>query len=159
MDTGVMTLSAAQPSLACRFKATEPWLRTPKAASVTEHPIEGSGQRLLAINLHAVNFALGLADFESQFADIGVVLSEHRGPVVFAGDLNTWSDTRQAMVDAFMTAHGLEPVSFEPDLRTTAFGRALDHIYVRGLQPQSAAVIPVVTSDHNALQVRLKLDS
>ncbi len=159
LETGVLTLSAGLPSLRCALTAHEPWLGTPKATGITEHPLRGSDQRLLAINLHAVNFALGLADFERQFADIGIVLAEHRGPVVFAGDLNTWSESRQALVDAFMANHGLQPITFEPDLRTTAFGRALDHIYIRGLQPSAATVIPVVSSDHNALQVRLTLDS
>ncbi len=159
LDTGVMTLSAASPSLHCRFSATEPWLRTPKATSVTEHPLDGQDERLLAINLHAVNFAFGLQDFAGQFDAIGVVLKEHTGPVVVAGDLNTWSESRQALVDAFMAEHGLVPIAFEPDLRSTAFGRALDHIYVRGLAAESATVIPVDSSDHNPLRVRLRLDS
>lgn len=159
LDTGVMTLSAAAPSLHCRFSATEPWLRTPKATSVTEHPLDGQDERLLAINLHAVNFAFGLQDFAGQFDAIGVVLKEHTGPVVVAGDLNTWSESRQALVDAFMAEHGLTPIAFEPDLRSTAFGRALDHIYVRGLAAEAATVIQVNSSDHNPLRVRLRLDS
>jgi endonuclease/exonuclease/phosphatase (EEP) superfamily protein YafD len=56
-----------------------------------------------------------------------------------------------------MDEYGLEPVSFEPDLRTRVFGRALDHIYIRGLRALSAEVIPVGTSDHNPLRVRLGL--
>ena len=159
LDTGVMTLSTTPPSVHCRLTATEPWLGTPKATSVTEHVIEGSSERLLAINLHAVNFALGLEDFAAQFEAIGVVLEQHRGPVILAGDLNTWSESRQALVDGFTQSHGLRPVSFEPDLRTTAFGRSLDHVYVRGLRAESAAVIPVESSDHNPIQVRLALDS
>jgi endonuclease/exonuclease/phosphatase (EEP) superfamily protein YafD len=158
LDTGVLTLSAAAPSAHCRFTAQEPWLGTPKASSITEHPMAGRDDRLLAVNLHAVNFALGLADFEAQFAAIGEVLEAHQGPVVIAGDLNTWSQSRQASVDQFMTEFGLRPVQFEPDLRTRAFGRALDHIYVRGLAATGAAVIPVDSSDHNALQVQLALD-
>jgi endonuclease/exonuclease/phosphatase (EEP) superfamily protein YafD len=159
MDTGVMTLSSAMPTLSCRLTAMEPWLGTPKATSVTEHSIAGRTERLLTVNLHAVNFALGIEDFEAQFDAIGLVLDRHSGPVIFAGDLNTWSEARQKLVDAFMEAHGLRAVRFEPDLRTTAFGRALDHIYVRGLRAESAEVVPVNSSDHNPLQVRLSLDS
>jgi len=47
--------------------------------------------------------------------------------------------------------------SYQLDLRSTAFGRALDHVYVRGLQAKSAEVIPVQSSDHNPLRVRLAL--
>ena len=83
------------------------------------------------------------------------LLDRHEGPVIVAGDLNTWSGSRQALVDTFMQEHGLGSVTFEPDLRTTAFGRALDHIYVRGLRASDARVIPVSCSDHNPLRVRL----
>ena len=159
METGVMTLSSAAPTLACRLTAMEPWLGTPKATSVTEHPIRGRAERLLTVNLHAVNFALGIEDFEAQFDAIGLVLEQHNGPVIFAGDLNTWNESRQALVDKFMATHGLRAIRFEPDLRTTAFGRALDHIYVRGLRAESAQVIPVDSSDHNPLQVRLSLET
>ena len=156
-ETGVMTLSSSSPSLHCNFTAWEPWLGTPKATSITEYPIEGRDERLLAINLHAVNFALGLEDFQQQFQALKGVLEQHRGPVILAGDLNTWSGKRQALVDSFMNAYGLGPVSFEPDLRTTAFGRALDHIYIRGLSAEQARVIPVSSSDHNPLRVRLAI--
>ena len=154
-STGVMTLSASNPSLHCNLTAWEPLLGTPKATSVTEYPLQDREDRLLAINLHAVNFTLGLENFQQQFSALGDLLRRHHGPVILAGDLNTWSDRRQALVDRFMQQHGLGAVTFEPDLRTTAFGRALDHIYVRGLQATFARVIPVSSSDHNPLRVRL----
>ena len=156
-DTGVMTLSASSPSLQCNFTAWEPWLGTPKATSITEYPLRGRAERLLAINLHAVNFTFGLADFQQQFQDLAGVLSRHEGPVILAGDLNTWSDSRQTLVDNFMHEFELQPVTFSPDLRTTTFGRALDHIYIRGMHAQLARVIPVSSSDHNPLRVRLAL--
>ena len=56
-----------------------------------------------------------------------------------------------------MAEHDLSPVTFMPDLRTTVFGNALDHILVRGLQTASAVAIPVDSSDHNPLLVRLRL--
>ncbi len=155
LETGVMTLSAGAPSLHCNFTAVEPWLGTPKATSVTLYPLQDRSDRLLTINLHAVNFAFGLEDFRRQFADLADLMGQHQGPIILAGDLNTWSDSRQAVVDELMSRHGLEPVSFEPDLRTRVFGRVLDHIYIRGLRALSAEVIPVGTSDHNPLRVRL----
>jgi len=154
-ETGVMTLSASSPSGHCKLTAWEPWLGTPKATSVTEFPLAGRQDRLLTINLHAVNFALGLEDFQQQFRALSNLLDNHQGPVILAGDLNTWSDKRQAMVDEFTREFGLSAVSFAPDLRTTTFGRALDHIYVRGMQARDSRVIPVSSSDHNPLWVRL----
>lgn len=154
-STGVMTLSASAPGDHCRMTSIEPWLGTPKATSVTEYALRDDRGTLLAINLHAVNFEFGLATFDAQFQALRTVLDDHEGPVILAGDLNTWNDGRQALVDGLMREYGLDPVTFEPDLRTRAFGRALDHIYVRGLRAEQARVIPVSTSDHNPLRVRL----
>ena len=154
-STGVMTLSSSNPSLHCNLTAWEPLLGTPKATSVTEYPLQDREDRLLAINLHAVNFTLGLENFQQQFHALGDLLKKHDGPVILAGDLNTWSEKRQLLVDRFMLDHGLGAIIFEPDLRTTAFGRALDHIYVRGMEATFARVIPVTSSDHNPLRVRL----
>ena len=153
--TGVMTLSASSPSLHCHFRQWEPWLGTPKATSITEYPLQDRDDRLLAINLHAINFELKLDNFHAQFDALRDVLARHDGPVILAGDLNTWSGDRQVLVDQFMREHGLGSVAFNPDLRTRAFGRALDHIYVRGLRADKAKVIPVTSSDHNALRVSL----
>lgn len=156
-DTGVMTLSAGQPSTDCKLTAMEPWLRTPKATSIVEYPLADRDDRLLAINVHSVNFDLGMSSFQSQLEALRKVLARHQGPVIFAGDFNTWSASRQAAVDDFMSEHGLGSIAFEPDLRSRAFGRALDHIYVRGMQAEFAQVIPVTTSDHNPLRVRLAI--
>ena len=157
-QTGVMTLSTTSPSGQCSLTSWEPWLGTPKATSVTEFPLAGREDRLLTINLHAVNFALGLQDLRQQFRALAELLEQHQGPVILAGDLNTWSGQRQTVVDDFTNTFGLGAIAFSPDLRTKVFGRALDHIYIRGLQAQSAQAIPVTSSDHNPLRVRLALN-
>lgn len=154
-ETGVMTLSTSAPSGHCQLTSWEPWLGTPKATGITEYPLRDRDDRLLAINLHAINFDLGLERFHAQFDTLRDLLSRHQGPIILAGDLNTWSAERQALVDGFMREYGMGSIRFEPDLRTRAFGRALDHIYVRGLRADDARVIPVSSSDHNALRVKL----
>ncbi len=157
LSTGVLTLSRRAPTMQCNFTRNEPWLGTPKAAAVTEHALAGRDERLLAINLHAVNFTFGLEDLREQLRPLSTLLASHSGPVILAGDFNTWSAGRQQLIDQMLSDHGLSPVAFEPDLRTTAFGRALDHIYLRGLEAEHAEVIPVTSSDHNALRARLQL--
>ena len=156
-ETGVLTLSTSSPSLHCNLTAWEPWLGTPKATSITEYPLRDRDERLLAINMHAVNFAMGLQGFQQQIHALEELLVEHQGPVIIAGDLNTWSAGRQQLVDTFMQRFALTAVDFAPDLRTTAFGRALDHIYIRGMKPHTAEVIPVSSSDHNPLRVSLQI--
>lgn len=157
LSTGVMTLSRQAPTMQCNFTRMEPWLGTPKAATVTEYALEGRSDRLLAINLHAVNFTFGVEDLQAQLRPLVELLITHRGPAILAGDFNTWSDARQKLVDRVLFQHGLQHLTFEPDLRTTAFGRPLDHIYVRGLTAEYTEVVPVTSSDHNALRARLKL--
>ena len=153
-----MTLGSAVPSLHCQFAAMEPWLGTPKAAVATEYGLEGRDERLLAINLHAVNFSFGVGSLEAQLTELTALLAAHRGPAIVAGDLNTWSDARQRLVDTLLGEHGLQPVAFAPDLRSRPFGRALDHVYLRGLRAEAAEVVPVDSSDHNPLRVRLALE-
>lgn len=154
--TGVMTLSVIPPSFCHNLKVNEPWLRTPKAAGVARYPMVDSEQ-LLAVNVHAVNFSLGLERLRTQLMGLDRLLQQHSGPVIVAGDLNTWRRGRQRLVDDWMDRHALEPVVFSPDLRSRAFGRALDHVYVRGLAVAHSEVIPVASSDHNALRVQLRL--
>lgn len=156
LSTGVMTLSTHAPTMQCNFSRVEPWLGTPKTATVTEHALEGRDDRLLAINLHAVNFTLGVADLQEQLRPLSTLLASHKGPAILAGDFNTWSVSRQQAVDQMLAGLGLRPVIFQPDLRTTTFGKALDHIYVRGLETEYAEVIPVSSSDHNALRARFR---
>jgi endonuclease/exonuclease/phosphatase (EEP) superfamily protein YafD len=155
--TGVMTLSTSAPAMQCNFSRVEPWLGTRKAATVTEHVLSGHAERLLSINLHAVNFTFGLLDLQQQLQPIELLLSRHRGPAILAGDFNTWSEARQRLVDRLLSRYGLQPLRFEPDLRTRVLGRPLDHIYVRGLVAEHTEVIPVRSSDHNALRARLSL--
>ena len=153
IDTGVLTLARTPHLVHCHLLATEPWLRTPKATSVTLYPLAGSDASLLTINLHAVNFSFGVRAYRAQLEAAAELIQVHDGPVIFGGDLNTWSDRRQAALDALTKELGLTAVTFSPDHRTSRFGRPLDHLYVRGLAWQSSETVPVETSDHNPLIV------
>lgn len=156
IDTGVLTLARTPHLVHCHLLATEPWLRTPKATSVTLYPLAGSNASLLTINLHAVNFSFGVKEYRFQLEAAAELMRAHRGPVIFGGDLNTWSDRRQTTLDALADELGLTAVSFSPDHRTSRFGRPLDHLYVRGLTRQSSEIVQVETSDHNPLIVTLQ---
>ena len=156
IDTGVLTLARTPHLVHCHLLATEPWLRTPKATSVTLYPLARSDASLLTVNLHAVNFSFGVKEYRSQLQAAAELIRAHEGPVIFGGDLNTWSDRRQATLDALTDELGLTAVPFSPDHRTSRFGRPLDHLYVRGLTWQSSKTVQVVTSDHNPLIVTLQ---
>ena len=156
IDTGVLTLARTPHLVHCHLLATEPWLRTPKATSVTLYPLAGRDDSLLTINLHAVNFSFGVKAYRPQLEAAAELMRAHEGPVIFGGDLNTWSDRRQSALDALTNELGLTAVPFSPDHRTSRFGRPLDHLYVRGLTWQSSEAVQVETSDHNPLMVTLQ---
>jgi len=170
-QTGVLTASPWVASHHCALTAWEPWLGTPKATSVTryafyrgratgESPRVGtSGEMLnplMVVNVHAVNFAVGLEAYIEQFAAIGEVIMTHEGPLILAGDFNTWSEDRQDWLTGFMARHQLEAVTFSPDNRTTVFSRPIDHMYTRGLAVIDASVVTVDSSDHNPLLMTVR---
>lgn len=153
--TGVLTISDAAPLVQCNLQALEPWLRTPKATLITEYALAGRNESLLVVNMHVVNFSMGLAAFESQLAEASDVVAQHRGPVILTGDFNTWRQARLDRLGATIAAHGLEAVGFANDARKRFLGKPLDHVYVRGLDVVSATTYETDTSDHNPMRVWL----
>ncbi len=150
-NSGVLTAARAALLARCSSQHIEPLLGTPKAALLTEYALRGTASTLLVVNVHVVNFALGLSEFREQIGDLHAVMSRHPGPIIFSGDFNTWRASRLAALRATVDRLGLEPVRFAEDRRTRKFGHALDHIFVRGLHPVTARVERVGTSDHNPL--------
>ena len=153
--TGVLTLSRSQPLARCSFANTEPLLRTPKATSITQFALEGRDETLLVVNVHAVNFSLGLGSYKRQFKQISDVLEDHQGPIIFSGDLNTWRAGRTQTIEAMAAKLGLMAVEFSDDNRKRFFGSPLDHIFVRGLSATDSDSSVVTTSDHNPMTVTL----
>ena len=155
--SGVLTLSSIQPLARCSFVNIEPFLRTPKATSITQFALQDHDETLLVVNVHAVNFSLGLGSYKRQFAQIIDVLEGHQGPIILSGDLNTWRAGRTQTIDAMAEELKLVAIEFSDDNRTRFFGSPLDHIYVRGLSATSSDSSVVTSSDHNPLTVTLSL--
>ena len=155
--SGVMTVSAAQPLTECELVAHEPWFGTRKATLITEYALSGTDRTLLVVNIHGINFALGVSDLKNQFAQARAVIEQHDGPVVFSGDFNTWRSQRAQVLEDMLEALGLTALDFDVDHRKRFFGWALDHIYVRGLYSEYATTLQSDASDHNPMSVRLRL--
>jgi len=157
VDIGVLTATRATPVASCTERAMEPLLRIPKSAVISWFALAGTTTRLAVVNIHAINFSLLLGAYHAQFAAIAQALASHSGPIVFAGDFNTWTDARVESVRETADALGLREIPFEKDQRTIFLGHQLDHMMVRGLDVVEAAAIPVKSSDHNPVRVTLKL--
>ncbi|MEP5763145.1 MAG: endonuclease/exonuclease/phosphatase family protein [Halieaceae bacterium] len=154
LTSGVMTLSRVPAAGKCALSHREPWLRTPKATAITHFPVD-NGNNLLVINLHGVNFTFTARPLQQQLADIGTHIEQHQGPLILAGDFNTWSDARQAELGSLMSNYGLDSVTFTDDQRITVLDNPLDHILTRGLTVISSHTLATGSSDHNGLVVTL----
>ena len=155
--SGVLTMSRSRPIAQCSFVNFEPLLRTPKATSIAEYGLTSTDQTLVVVNIHAVNFSMGLGAFERQFEQVREVLQSHDGPIIVSGDFNTWRQKRIEVVDDMAKGLGLTALAFDDDQRVTVFGNHLDHIFVRGLSLLDSTTRIVESSDHNPMSVTLRL--
>lgn len=156
-QTGVMTASRVPPLSLHTFRHTEPIIRTPKATLITEYALRDTDKTLMVANIHAVNFTIGTRIFTAQLDKVYNVLSHHDGPILFCGDFNTWRQRRVQRLKQLINSLSLETINFSADRRKHSLGLPLDHIFYRGLIPNSAESICVSSSDHNPMSVSLDL--
>lgn len=157
--TGVLTASHIPSTRHCALYANEPLIQIPKSILVSTYSLAGTDQRLLVANVHGINFSLGLDSYREQFNALGMILRHHTGPLILAGDFNSWSDDRQAILNQLSKELSLQQVEYLNHHRITVFGNPIDHVYYRGLELVQAASPHVSSSDHNPLLVTFKLST
>ena len=157
VDIGVVTGSRKVPLATCTQRVVEPLIRIPKSGVITWFRLAGQDQTLAVVNVHAINFALLLGGYRAQLEALGEALADHPGPIIFAGDLNTWTESRNEIMREVGARLGMTEIEFKEDKRTVFMGKQLDHIYVRGLELVEAEAIPVESSDHNPVRATLRL--
>lgn len=153
--TGVATGSLVQAirTQAVRTAKREFLFWTPKVTLISEYEIADTKETLLVINTHAINFATG-SSFKSYLSEFAHLFNEHKGPIVLAGDFNTWSTTRFQVLVELTKKSSLIHVVFEEDQRVLK----LDHIFWRGFAVESAAInCGIQSSDHFPLELKLRL--
>jgi len=164
-DIGVLTATRIAPIASCTQRVVEPLIRIPKSAVISWLPITntrtdaraGSRETLAIANVHSINFELAPDVYRAQLEALADALAGHRGPIIFAGDFNTWNDARDAVVAKIAARLGLTELNLRLDQRAVFFGRHLDHIFIRGLQLIDVGAIPVTSSDHNPLAATLRI--
>ncbi len=157
--SGVLTGGKIPQLSPCAQRIHEPYLRLPKTVLISYFPLQGHNELLLVANIHGVNFTLGSSDLAAQLQAVQEVMDKHAGPIILAGDFNTWSDARMNVVKQLATSHNLQAVTFQRRQPAGHFGRQLDHIYYRGLIPLHSRVTEVKSSDHHPLTVIFSLDT
>lgn len=153
--TGVATAGKVAPSSIFyqQSKIREPGINTPKMALFAMYPVAGSEKDLMTINIHAINFVstTGLA---RQIKDIEEVMRKHDGPIIFAGDFNTWSKGKQRFIRLMASRHDLTEVKFKNDTRMRTFGNVIDYVFYRGLTLKKERVWGELNgADHKAMEV------
>jgi len=155
--SGVLTLSSVKPLTQCSFVNVEPLLRTPKATSITQYGLTETDETLVVVNIHAINFTLGMGAYRKQVNQVVESISQHRGPMIISGDFNTWSAKRGEFVNEIAENLKLTAIHYSEDHRTRIMGKVMDHIYIRGLAATHAETRKVATSDHNPMSVTLSM--
>lgn len=152
-STGVAIGSKMSPCAVdfIRAKAREFFWLTPKLTLFSEYDFEG--RRVLFVCTHVLNFVTTAAFSESLY-EIAQRISRFEGPVVLAGDFNTWNVKRYMIMKSIFRDLKMEHVDLENDGRLLK----LDHVFVRGFEVLKAEVHhSVLGSDHFPLEIKLRL--
>jgi endonuclease/exonuclease/phosphatase (EEP) superfamily protein YafD len=156
-SSGVINLTKHPAKKACVYTAMEPWLRLPKSGIYALYPLS-NGTSLAVVNVHAINFTVGTAEYQQQLNVLKQALTEHTGPILLAGDFNTWSKERSDKLNRDANELDLTQVKFSPDDRTQFInGLPLDHIYYKDLRLIKAKAPMTDASDHSPLIAEFRL--
>jgi endonuclease/exonuclease/phosphatase (EEP) superfamily protein YafD len=148
--TGVITGATTKPveRKFLRGSERELYLWTPKISLGTHYEMQGDS-RLLVINTHVVNFTT-TRSFVRFIQELILMIEHHTGPVILAGDFNTWNLRRWNSLIDILAKMGIHPVDFLADPRLMK----LDHVFIRGLKTRHAVIrSDVQSSDHYPLLV------
>ncbi|MEJ2135137.1 MAG: endonuclease/exonuclease/phosphatase family protein [Desulfofustis sp.] len=157
-EIGVMSAARVAPQAYCVAREPEPLFKIPKIGLAASYPLAGLDTSLLVVNIHIVNYTINVAAVQRQIGALEQIVRNHEGPVIVAGDFNTWNDERESLVRQKMTELGMNPVSFDPDHRVSFFAHKVDGVYYRGLEVTKSLSHRVESSDHNPLEVHFRLD-
>jgi endonuclease/exonuclease/phosphatase (EEP) superfamily protein YafD len=140
-------------------RGKEVFLGTYKSFLLTLYPLR-DGRRLLVINIHAINFRES-QQYNTEMSRLTQLLKRNRGPMIIAGDFNSWSRERIDRLYRAKDELKLKVVSFrdnDKDKIKSFMGNPLDHIFYRGLNLIDSTIIEQKDfSDHNPLLAQFSI--
>lgn len=158
IETGVKTGStvAAKKHYFSASTHSEPISKTKKMLLTTEYPLHTLEQSLLVANTHIINF-VSFAKFTAHLEQVFQTLELHDGPILLAGDFNTWSGRRLKYFNQLAKSFSLEEVKMLRQPRLNHLYKHLDHIYCRGLEVVDTHVhTHIHSSDHFPISFSLQ---
>ena len=164
IETGVKTgstVAATEHKFSVSLHG-EPFTKTKKMLLATEYPLFNRGiskreKSLLVINFHLINF-VSFDKFKAHLDQVLHILENHQGPIILAGDFNTWNGKRLNYFKALTHSFSLEEVELSRRPKLGHLFQHLDHIYCRGLEVIDVKVhTEIRSSDHYPISLSLQL--
>lgn len=152
--TGVGTISKVKSLQQIPLLAgQEPLVKTPKTSLITTYKF-ANNKILMVINTHALLLASN-TNYSQQMDSIITIAKKHLGPMIWAGDFNTWKQDRWLKLKQIKQSLRLNAISFPEDNRSFL---VLDHILYRGLKLKSSKIYNRSKgSDHLPLSAHFEL--
>lgn len=158
IETGVKTGStvAAKHYYFSASKHSEPISKTKKMLLATVYPLHPLGKSLLVVNSHLINF-VSFEKFRTHLDQVFQTLEHHGGPILMAGDFNTWNGRRLKYFNQLAGAFSLREIEIPRKPRLSQLFQHLDHMYCRGLEVVNAQVhTHIHSSDHYPISLSLR---
>ena len=158
IETGVKTGSTvtAKKHYFSASTHSEPITQTKKMLLATVYPLANLEQSLLVINCHIINF-VSFNKFSSHLGQVFQMLEQHNGPILLAGDFNTWNNKRLKYFNEIAKSFALAEVKIKRQPRINHLFQHLDHVYCRGLEVTDAFVhTNIHSSDHYPISLSLR---
>lgn len=157
IETGVKTGSSVGVTQHYFSASThsEPITKTKKMLLTTEYPVNDSNQSLLVVNSHIINF-VSFEKFRAHIDQVFQTMEHHVGPILLAGDFNTWNKKRLSYFHDRAMSFSLKEVALTRQPRLNHLFKHLDHIYYRDLTVVDAHVhTNIHSSDHYPISLSL----
>lgn len=158
-SAGVMTIADENPSSSCGNTKLEPLIRLNKSTLIS-YFLLSNGSMLAVVNIHGINFTLGVDEYQRQIRSIMQQVYDHKGPLIVAGDFNDWNAQRRAVIGDLVQSLELTEADYAPDNRTYSYigDLPIDHLFYRQLKLKQAIVSITQSSDHNPIIATFQLN-
>lgn len=150
---GVLTASKVESFMAKAYlsQGKESLIGPHKSLLISKFNFKDN-ETLLILNVHAINFRENKS-FNKELERFELLLKTQKGPMIVAGDFNTWNKRRLEKLHLLRKRLGLKMVEFEKDGHIKSFmGNNLDFIFYRELECLKSSIDNGHRlSDHNPL--------
>lgn len=115
----------------------------------TLYRLEGRSEPLMVVHIHNLS-STGHGRQRELLDQAEALMAAHHGPLIFAGDFNSWTDNKLRNIERLANRQGLTKIQFDSPYQTIFGPRQLDHAFVRHMKLKSVEVLTETRSysDH-----------